>query len=99
MRSATMLDGSDDLYFLNLPQDSGIASPENSYAVNEINDVISSFDEGYRIPFSMHLSGYKYSEIAQHMKLPVGTVKSRIYYARKRLRVILKDYESRSPEE
>ena len=94
-----MLDGTDDLYFLNLPQESGLASPENSYAVSEINDVISSFEDGYRIPFSMHLSGYKYAEIARQMNLPVGTVKSRIYYARKRLRVLLKDYESGSHEE
>lgn len=47
----------------------------------------------------MHLSGYKYAEIARQMNLPVGTVKSRIYYARKRLRVLLKDYESGSHEE
>ena len=99
IRSATMLDGTDDLYFLNLPQESGLASPENSYAVSEINDVISSFEDGYRIPLSMPLSGYKYAEIARQMNLPVGTVKSRIYYARKRLRVLLKDYESGSHEE
>ena len=94
VRSATMLDSSDDLYFLNLPQDSGLASPENSYAVHEIHDAINHFEPGYRVPFSMHLAGYKYAEIAHRMGLPVGTVKSRIYYARQRLRVILRDYDS-----
>lgn len=91
-RAATKIDTTDDLYHLNLPQDSGISSPENSYTVNEVHAVINSFTPEYRVPFSMHLAGYRYAEIADYMKLPVGTVKSRIYYARQRLRVQLKDY-------
>lgn len=91
-RCAVVLDKTDDQYQLNLPQDSGYPSPENSYAVSEIHDTIATFTPGYRIPFSMHLAGYHYAEIAEHMNLPVGTVKSRIYYARQRLRRQLKDY-------
>lgn len=34
----------------------------------------------------------KYNEIAEKMNLPLGTVKSRIFFARKRLREQLKDY-------
>ena len=40
----------------------------------------------------MHLSGYKYAEIAEHTGLPLGTVKSRIYFARQRLQVELKEF-------
>ena len=47
----------------------------------------------YRVPFSMHVQGYKYEEIAQKMDLPIGTVKSRIFLARKRLQEQLKDYK------
>ena len=43
-------------------------------------------------PFSMHVAGYKYEEIAQQLSLPLGTVKSRIYYARKRLQERFADY-------
>lgn len=93
-RVQTVVDTTDDLYHLNLPQESGIASPENSYAVSEINDAIGRFSDDYRIPFSMHLAGYRYAEIAERMKLPVGTIKSRIYYARQRLRRQLGDYRS-----
>ena len=96
VRSATTLDSTEDSYYLNLPQDSGLATPENSYAVHEIHDVINHFEDGYRVPFSMHVAGYKYAEIALHMGLPVGTVKSRIYYARQKLRVLLRDYSSAS---
>ena len=40
----------------------------------------------------MHVAGFKYQEIAEKMALPLGTVKSRIFFARQRLQVILKDY-------
>lgn len=93
-RAQTVVDTTDDLYHLNLPQDSGIASPEHSYAVTEINEAINGFSDDYRIPFSMHLAGYRYAEVAKHMNLPVGTIKSRIYYARQRLRRQLGDYRS-----
>ena len=41
----------------------------------------------------MHVAGYKYNEIAEHMNLPLGTVKSRIFFARQRLQKMLKDYK------
>ena len=57
-------------------------------------EVVNSFPDGYRIPFTMHVAGYKYSEIAERMQLPLGTVKSRIFYARKFLQERLSDYRS-----
>lgn len=91
-RANTVVDTTADLYHLNLPQDSGLASPEHSYMVSEINEAIQNFSDDFRIPFSMHLAGYRYAEIADKMKLPVGTIKSRIYYARQRLRRNLGEY-------
>lgn len=40
----------------------------------------------------MHVAGYKYNEIAEKMGLPLGTVKSRIFFARQKLQVMLADY-------
>ena len=85
VRSATIIDQTEDLYHLNLPQESGLDTPEGSYAAGEITDAINSFSDDSRIPFSMHVAGYKYSEIAEEMDLPLGTVKSRIFFARKKL--------------
>ena len=92
VRSNTVIDTSDDLYQLNVAQDSGLSTPEGSIAAKEISKAINSFTDDYRVPFTMFLSGYHYAEIAEQMHLPVGTVKSRIFFARKRLQVILKDY-------
>lgn len=92
-REATIVDQTEDLYHLNISQDSGLETPEGGIAVDEITRAINSFSDEYRIPFSMHVSGYKYSEIAEKMDLPLGTVKSRIFSARQRLQDILKDYK------
>lgn len=86
VRSATVVDTTDNLYLLNLSADSAAESPEDCYAASEITAAINEFADEYRIPFSMHVSGYKYEEIAEHMGLPLGTVKSRIFMARQSLR-------------
>lgn len=92
VRSATVVDTTEDLYHLNLSQESGLSTPEGSFAAKEISNAIQNFSEEYRVPFSMYVAGYKYSEIADKMGLPLGTVKSRIFFARKRLQTLLKDY-------
>ena len=92
VRSATVVDTTEDLYHLNLCQESGLTTPEGSFAAKEISVAINSFAKEYKVPFTMYLAGYKYSEIAKKMNLPLGTVKSRIFFARKRLQEMLKDY-------
>ncbi len=92
VRSATVIDTSEDLYHLNLSQESGLDTPEGSFAAGEISDAINSFTDDYKVPFSLYLAGYKYNEIAEKMNLPLGTVKSRIFFARKRLQGMLKDF-------
>lgn len=85
VRNATVVDTSDNLYLLNLSSESVAESPEDSFSAGEINHAIQQLPDEYRTPFSMHVSGYKYNEIADHMGLPLGTVKSRIHFARKAL--------------
>lgn len=46
----------------------------------------------YKVPFSMHVSGFKYREIAEKLELPLGTVKSRIFFTRQKLQQELKDF-------
>jgi len=91
-RAATIVDTTENLYHLNLSQDSGLEAPEGSFHANEIMSAIDEFPDEYRIPFSMHVAGYKYNEIAEHMSLPLGTVKSRIFFARKKLQQRFADY-------
>ena len=92
MRTATIVDTTENLYHLNLSQDSGLETPEGSLSTSEISDAINSFADEYRIPFSMHVAGYKYNEIAEQMNLPLGTVKSRIFFSRKKLQERFADH-------
>lgn len=92
MRENTMVDTTENLHHLNLCQDSGLETPDGAYAVGEISQILKKFPEDFRRPFSMHVAGYKYEEIAYRLSMPLGTVKSRIFFTRKRLRKILKDY-------
>lgn len=92
VRKATVIDQTEDLYHLNICQESGISTPEGSIAVKEITQAVNQFDDDYKQPFNLFVAGYKYNEIAEALNLPLGTVKSRIFFARKRLREQLKDY-------
>ena len=89
VRHAKIVDTTEDLYHINTSQESALETPDGSMTVKEINAILATFDEEFRVPFNMHVAGYKYSEIAEELNLPVGTVKSRIFFARKRLRAAL----------
>lgn len=93
VRENTMVDSTQDLFHLNLKQDSGIETPDGAFTVNEISAILSTFPKDFSEPFNLHVAGYKYEEIADRLAMPLGTVKSRIFFTRKRLREILKDYQ------
>lgn len=67
VRTQTVLENSDNLYQLNLPQESGFGSPEGSFTYHEIMNVLDTFNDDYKTPFSMHFAGFKYDEIAKSM--------------------------------
>ena len=92
VRDQTFVDQTENLFHLNLPQDSGFESTEGNYDLKEIRKIVHSLPKEYRVPFSMYVSGFKYREIAEKLGLPIGTVKSRIFFTRQRLQKELKDF-------
>jgi RNA polymerase sigma factor (sigma-70 family) len=92
IKENTIIDGTQDLYYINKPHDKGYISPESYYSESEIEKAISSLSDEFRIPFRMHIEGYKYKEIADKLGLKIGTVKSRIFFTRQKLMHMLKDY-------
>jgi len=81
----TVMDNTADLFFLNSSKGSEEASPESVFSHNEVSDVVNKLEDEHRIPFQMHHQGFKYKEIADHLDLSIGTVKSRIFFSRKKL--------------
>lgn len=92
IKTKQIVDTTKDLHFINIPQNNGAASPMSQLAHKDIKLVLENLDEDLRIPFLMYFEGYKYKEIADKFDLPIGTVKSRIFLARKKLMHDLKDF-------
>ncbi len=92
VRENTMIDNTESLYYLNSVEESRLETPDVAYGATEITSILAGFPADIRKPFSMLMAGYKYEEISKALNMPLGTVKSRIFFTRKRLREILKDY-------
>lgn len=94
VRVQTVVDSSADLYNLDVVNDSGFDSPDKAYQIKEITKAINGLNDDLKVPFSMFLSDYKYNEIAEKLNVPLGTVKSRIFFARQELQKRLKDFQN-----
>ena len=92
VRDQTFVDQTENLYHLNQPRDLAYESTERAYDLKEMHRIVNQLPREYKVPFSMHLSGFKYREIAEHLGLPLGTVKSRIFFTRQKLQRELKDF-------
>lgn len=68
---------------------------EYNYDIQEVYRLLDALPDEYRVSFMMHISGFKYREIADKLKLPLGTVKSHIYLTRQKLLNIFKDLKKR----
>jgi RNA polymerase sigma factor (sigma-70 family) len=93
-KGGTIFDHSKDLYLLNT-SDAG-NSALNILSEKEVNQQIDKLESEYKEPFEMHFQGFKYKEIADTLEIPIGTVKSRIFIARKKLMDLLPDYKYRN---
>ena len=65
---------------------------DSIHAEKEIYKKIGMLEDEFREPFQLFLSGFKYKEIADRLELPLGTVKSRIFFTRKKLGKMLNEY-------
>lgn len=87
-------DATKNSYFLNLTKENSITGPDSEYSIMEINKQIENLPDDFKQPFKMFLSGFKYKEIADKLDLKIGTVKSRIFFTRKKLMESLEDYKA-----
>ncbi|MDR1865409.1 MAG: RNA polymerase sigma factor [Bacteroidales bacterium] len=91
-RQNTIFDSTKDLFFLSQNKDTFNIEPDSVYREKEINRMIEQLDGELKVPFKMHMQGYKYKEIAEILGLKIGTIKSRIFFTRKKLAENLRDY-------
>jgi RNA polymerase sigma-70 factor (ECF subfamily) len=59
---------------------------ESNIVLKEIQKKIKSLPEIFQRPFNLYFEGFRYQEIADALNEPLGTIKSRIHFARKLLK-------------
>lgn len=91
-RARITKDASTDMKVLNLTDDHTFRQPQENMEFKEIWSNLHNLKDELLTPFKMHVSGYKYHEIAGHLHLPIGTVKNRIFHARKEIQKNLMGY-------
>lgn len=85
-KANTIMDSTDNLFYINSGSNSIANSGESNVMMQELTKMVEKLDDSIKVPFLMHYKGYKYQEIAEDLDLPLGTVKSRIFFARKELK-------------
>jgi RNA polymerase sigma-70 factor (ECF subfamily) len=62
---------------------------EHDLRLQELKKMLNSVGDLYSVPFLMFHRGYEYKEIAEKLNIPIGTVKSRIFLARQRMKKMI----------
>jgi RNA polymerase sigma-70 factor (ECF subfamily) len=87
-KQQTIFDSTPNDYLINSGS-ANIAVANDAIAninMKEINAAILALPEIFKTPFLLYFDGYKYNEIADILQEPLGTIKSRIHFARKLLK-------------
>ena len=92
MKRNTFLDSTDNSYFIDLPSHKIDNDAETKFIRKDLDHAIDDLAFDLRVTFKLNTEGYKYHEIAEELQIPIGTVKTRIFVARRILRERLKDY-------
>jgi RNA polymerase sigma-70 factor (ECF subfamily) len=85
-RQNVIFDHTPNEFLLDHNQSAVSNSAESDITRKEILTAIEQLPDIFRYPFVLYFEGYKYNEIAAYLQEPLGTVKSRIHFARKLLK-------------
>lgn len=91
--SKVITDTSANSYLLNSTPKTEKNDSERAFMAEDIKRAMKEVSADFTEPFMMYYRGFHYQEIAEQLGLPLGTVKSRIFFARKELQNKLKNLE------
>lgn len=92
VRQSISFTSSNEIHLLSRNEDAFNATPDTHLLRKEIMMLIEQLNDEFKEPLKLYIQGYKYKEIAQILGIKMGTVKSRIFFTRKKLSIILLDY-------
>lgn len=89
-----MFDSSPNDFLLNANQTlfPNLNSAVSNLSIKEAHHMINNLPEIFKNPFLLYFDGFKYHEIAEILGEPLGTIKSRIHFARKLLKAQLQRF-------
>ena len=90
MRRNMIIDQTPNNYYINSGDSVVDNEGETNIEYDELLKMVNALPEDFRKPFVMAFQGYKYDEIAEELDSPLGTIKSRIFFARKKLQKMYK---------
>jgi RNA polymerase sigma-70 factor (ECF subfamily) len=93
-KAQTIIDTTDNLYYIHRRIDKYPETPDMELSEKEIRKTIDGLADDHRVPFEMHTQGFKYKEIADELDISIGTVKSRIFFGRKKIMERLQGYQN-----
>ncbi|HYG14909.1 MAG TPA: sigma-70 family RNA polymerase sigma factor [Bacteroidia bacterium] len=88
----TFIDTTDNTYYIDSPLHVTENHAEHKFMMRDMEEAIESLPNDLKKTFSMNYKGFKYHEIAEILNTPIGTVKTRIFVARRMLRKKLHGY-------
>jgi RNA polymerase sigma-70 factor (ECF subfamily) len=91
-KQLTIFDNTGTDFLLNYKQASVTNSAETDLRIKEIYKAVYQLPEIFKTPFLLYFEGYKYHEISEVLNEPLGTIKSRIHFARKLLKEQISRY-------
>ena len=92
VRRKMIIDQTPNNYYLNSGDRMVSNDGETNVAFGELIKLVHALPEDFRKPFMMAYHGYKYDEIADELGSPLGTIKSRIFFARKKLQKMYNNF-------
>ena len=85
-KQKTIFDRSTDETLINSGKPVVMNAGTHILELKEINQAVYKLPQIFRTPFLLYFEGYRYQEISYSLNEPLGTIKSRIHFARKLLK-------------
>ena len=86
VKQNTIFDSTPNDFLINQTQSVVANNAESNLRLKDIQEAIHNLPQIFRNPFLLYFDGFKYHEIAEMLGEPLGTIKSRIHFARKLLK-------------
>jgi RNA polymerase sigma factor (sigma-70 family) len=88
----TIVDNTEGQFLINNATKVTHSSGESTMFLKEMEEAIAALPDTFKTPFVLYVEGFKYGDIAAQLGEKLGTIKSRIHFARRLLKEQIERY-------